>query len=108
MKPSLSQLSTIFYRYIRKKHLAVFVSVLFLCGQSVSGFSQGISSITCPADLVRNIDPGSCGARVIFPSTNDYITNADYFVTYSYNSGATFPVGTTKVIKQLLDQNGSP
>jgi hypothetical protein len=92
----------------RKKGLMAFLAMLFLCMQSVATFAQGTSSISCPADIVQNSDAGACTARVTFPLTNDVVTNANYFVVYSINSGAAFSIGTTRVTKQLLDQNGVP
>ncbi len=63
--------------------------------------------ITCPADIIQNNDPGTCTTRVNFPN-DTYNGDPNITVSYSKPSGAPYPVGTTRVTKQLLDQNGVP
>ncbi|HYC39247.1 MAG TPA: HYR domain-containing protein, partial [Chitinophagaceae bacterium] len=63
-------------------------------------------SITCPANIVRNNDPGVCGAVVTFAATaSDNCPGVT--VSYSPASGSTFPVGTTTVTATARDAAGN-
>jgi hypothetical protein len=80
----------------------IFLPVLLLFIHLVSLSAQ---TVNCPADIVQNNDPGTCSSRVTFPN----VANSDpnLTVVFSKPSGALFPVGTTTILLQLLDQNGS-
>ncbi len=52
-------------------------------------------AITCPGNVVHSSDPGVCNAIVTYsPAT---ATGTSPLITYSQNSGTTFPIGVTTV-----------
>jgi PKD-like domain/Secretion system C-terminal sorting domain/Glycine rich protein/HYR domain len=53
-------------------------------------------TITCPANITVNNDPGVCGAIVTYPPATATGSPAPV-ITYSQASGTFFPVGTTTV-----------
>ena len=52
-------------------------------------------TLTCPATVTRNNDPGQCGATVNYPAPT--ASAGCGLVTSSPPSGSFFPVGTTKI-----------
>jgi HYR domain len=67
-------------------------------GAGCASYSATVAccSITCPANITQNNDPGLCGAVVAFPApTADAVLCGT--VTCSPSSGSFFPVGTTTV-----------
>ena len=68
-------------------------------------FTLSAQTVSCPADIVQNNDPGLCSSRVVFPAVSNNDPNLT--IVFSRPSGAQFPVGTTTVTMQLLDQNGT-
>jgi hypothetical protein len=66
-------------------------------------------TITCPANFSVNNDPGSCSAIVNF--TGDHAATATGYpvptITYSPDSGTSFPVGTTTVTATATNSEGS-
>ncbi len=64
-----------------------------------------LPTITCPANITRNSDPGICGAVVTFAATSTG-TPAPV-ITYSHPSGSVFPVGTTTVTATATNACGA-
>ena len=66
-------------------------------------------TITCPANFSVSNDPGSCSAIVNF--TGDHAATATGYpvptITYSPDSGTSFPVGTTTVTATATNSQGS-
>ena len=59
----------------------------------------------CPGNVSQNNDPGACSAVVFYPdATTD--NNSDV-ITYSQNSGTSFPVGTTTVTVTATNNCGA-
>mgnify|MGYP001310950592 FL=1 len=63
-------------------------------------------TITCPANIVRNADPGICGAVVTYPPATATGTPTPV-ITYSVASGSTFPVGVTTVTATATNACGT-
>ncbi len=63
-------------------------------------------TITCPANIVRNADPGICGAVVTYPPATATGTPTPT-ITYSIASGSTFPVGVTTVTATATNACGT-
>lgn len=62
-------------------------------------------SITCPADIEVDNDPGECGATVVFEATfEDNCSGAS--VVYDPASGSFFDIGTTPVTATVTDGAG--
>ena len=61
-------------------------------------------SVTCPANIITNNDPGQCGAVVNFTATaTDNCTAVPVTITYSKNPGTLFAIGTTQVTVTATD-----
>jgi gliding motility-associated-like protein len=75
------------------------------CDQTVTVTDNEIPTITCPADVSVNNDPGYCYATVtlLTPLTNDNCAVA----SVTNNAPATFPVGTTTVTWTVNDIHGN-
>lgn len=67
------------------------------CSFNVTVTDTESPSITCPADVVQNNDPGNCSAVVTFtaPTGTDNCPGATTVQSLGLPSGSTFPVGTT-------------
>ncbi|UKN00093.1 HYR domain-containing protein [Paracrocinitomix mangrovi] len=65
--------------------------------------------INCPADIIVNNDPGSCGAIVTYtiPNGTDNCPGATTIITAGQASGTLFPIGTTTVTYQVTDASGN-
>ena len=61
--------------------------------------------ITCPADIIQNVDEGDCGAVVTYEATAT--DNCSALVTYDSDPGTVFPVGTTTVTATATDPAGN-
>lgn len=63
--------------------------------------------ITCPANIVRNNDPGQCSAIVQYntPTSDDPLDNVA-IMPPSLPSGSIFPVGTTAITWEATDGDG--
>ncbi|MBD3636564.1 MAG: HYR domain-containing protein [Crocinitomicaceae bacterium] len=66
-------------------------------------------SITCPANITQNNDPGSCDAIVnyVAPVGTDNCPGAVTALTAGLAPGSAFPVGTTVVTYQVTDASGN-
>ncbi|MEZ4776653.1 MAG: cohesin domain-containing protein [Bacteroidia bacterium] len=66
-------------------------------------------TITCPATINQNNDPGNCTAVVTFttPTGNDNLAGYSVTQTGGPASGAAFPVGTTSVTFTVTDAAGN-
>jgi|GEM_PF-6422503 len=66
-------------------------------------------TITCPANITVNNEPGTCGAVVnyIAPVGTDNCSGATTTRTAGLGSGATFPVGTTTETYTVTDAAGN-
>jgi gliding motility-associated-like protein len=75
------------------------------CQQTVVVTDNELPTITCPADIAVNNDPGQCYATVALgtPLTNDNCGVA----SVTNNAPATFPVGTTTVVWTINDIHGN-
>jgi len=81
--------------------LACLLSTLYSVNAQTATIQNQFS---CPADIVKNNDPGQCGAVVNFDATAD----TGVTVVYSRSSGTLFPVGTTNVKATAYDANWNP
>lgn len=77
--------------------LFVFSMLLSFCIESSAQMA------TCPSNIIKNNDPGQCGAVVNFAATP---ANANVSVIYSKQPGALFPVGSTDVTVTAYDDMG--
>ena len=61
---------------------------------------------SCPGDVIINNDAGNCSAVAtwVVPAANE---NCGLVITSDYNSGDTFPVGTTQVTYVATDPSGN-
>ncbi len=75
------------------------------CQQSVTVTDNELPTITCPANVSVNNDPGHCFATITLaqPVTQDNCGVG----TVTNNAPATFPVGTTTVIWTVNDIHGN-
>jgi hypothetical protein len=66
-------------------------------------------TITCPADITVDNDPGVCGAKVTYtaPVGTDECPGATTTQTAGLPSGSTFPVGLTTNTFEVTDAGGS-
>ena len=62
-------------------------------------------SITCPADITTNNDPGECYAQPLFSASGS--DNCGFTLGYTQLSGTQFPVGTTTVTATATDGAGN-
>ena len=75
------------------------------CVQNVTVIDNVNPTITCPADITVNNDPGKCGKNVTFvaTATDDCGVN----IVYSHQPGSFFPIGKTKVTVTATDPSGN-
>ncbi|MBR9920910.1 MAG: HYR domain-containing protein [Bacteroidetes bacterium] len=65
-------------------------------------------TISCPADIFQNVDPGTCGAIVDYMIvTNDNCPGETLMQTAGLPSGSLFPVGTTTNTYVVTDAAGN-
>ncbi|GIV30933.1 MAG: hypothetical protein KatS3mg029_0284 [Saprospiraceae bacterium] len=63
-------------------------------------------SINCPNNVSQSNDTGQCNAVVSYPAATA-TDNCSYTISYSQNSGTSFPVGTTTVTATATDAGGN-
>jgi hypothetical protein len=68
--------------------ISIYASTRVCCG--------GTCSLTCPANITVNNDPGICGAVVNYAMPSE-VGNCGGVITSDHPSGSTFPVGSTTV-----------
>jgi len=78
-------------------------------GQTFSAMVGNAPIITCPMDIVQTAPTGTCAAIANFAATAFDIEDLDISadVTYSQDSGTSFPVGTTVVTASVTDSDGN-
>jgi hypothetical protein len=78
------------------------------CTFNITVIDNEAPTITCPADITVNVDPGQCDAVVTYsvPSA-DNCPGAVTVLTGGLGSGATFPVGTTTESYEITDASGN-
>ena len=78
------------------------------CSFNVTVQSTAACTITAPANITRNVDPGSCGAVVTYePPVTSNCTGATVTQISGLPSGGNFPVGTTTNTFKVTDQSNS-
>jgi uncharacterized repeat protein (TIGR01451 family) len=79
------------------------------CQQTVTVNDTENPTITCPANITKNNDPGVCGAVVTYstPVGQDNCPGATTAQTAGLPSGSTFPVGTTTNTFEVTDSSGN-
>ncbi len=63
--------------------------------------------MTCPAHMIVNNDPGTCGAVVSYGVSSSDNCSVTHARTEGLASGATFPIGTTSNTYQATDASGN-
>jgi uncharacterized repeat protein (TIGR01451 family) len=76
------------------------------CSFTVTVNDEQPPSITCPANITQNVDPGQCAAVVTYttPTATDNCPGVGA-VTCMPASGATFPKGVTTVTCEVSDES---
>jgi uncharacterized repeat protein (TIGR01451 family) len=79
------------------------------CDQTVTVEDHESPTISCPANITKNNDPGTCGAVVTYttPVGQDNCPGATTAQTAGLPSGSTFPVGTTTNTFEVTDSSGN-
>jgi uncharacterized repeat protein (TIGR01451 family) len=79
------------------------------CNQSVTVNDTEAPTISCPANITKDNDPGICGAVVTYttPVGQDNCPGATTAQTAGLPSGSTFPVGTTTNTFEVTDSSGN-
>jgi uncharacterized repeat protein (TIGR01451 family) len=79
------------------------------CAQAVTVEDHENPTISCPADIAVNNDPGECGAAVTYttPVGQDNCPGAQTTQTAGLPSGSQFPVGTTTNTFVVTDASGN-
>ncbi|HGY91448.1 MAG TPA: HYR domain-containing protein, partial [Planctomycetes bacterium] len=79
------------------------------CMQTVTVEDNELPTITCPADVTVNADPGQCDAVVNYgpPTVSDNCPGVTFALTAGFASGSTFPSGTTVVTFTATDGSGN-
>jgi hypothetical protein len=79
------------------------------CNQTVTVNDTEPPTISCPANITKNNDPGQCGAVVTYtaPVGSDNCPGATTARTAGLPSGSTFPVGTTTNTFEVTDSSGN-
>ncbi len=78
-----------------------------ICVFTVTVVDNQLPTITCPANITRNNDPGVCGAVVTFPAPVAADNCPGVVVTSVPASGSVFPKGTTTVTSTATDAAGN-
>jgi hypothetical protein len=79
------------------------------CDQTVTVNDTEYPTISCPANITKDNDPGVCGAVVTYttPVGSDNCPGATTAQTAGLPSGSTFPVGTTTNTFEVTDTSGN-
>lgn len=79
------------------------------CQQTITVNDTENPTISCPANITKNNDPGICGAVVTYstPVGQDNCPGATTAQTAGLPSGSTFPVGTTTNTFEVTDSSGN-
>ena len=77
------------------------------CTQTITIVDEGAPTVTCPANIVVDNDPGLCAAAVSYNPTAWDDCDMNPTVTTSIASGFTFQVGTTTVDVLATDDCGN-
>ncbi|MFT6336579.1 MAG: hypothetical protein ACJATI_003338, partial [Halioglobus sp.] len=79
------------------------------CVQTITVEDNEDPTITCPADLTLNTDPGECFATLIYtePVGTDNCPGAVTTLTSGWGSGGTPPIGTDNVTYLVTDAAGN-
>ncbi|HQV51459.1 MAG: HYR domain-containing protein [Flavobacteriales bacterium] len=79
------------------------------CFFNITVVDNEVPTIACPADIIVDNDPGSCGAVVTYtePEGIDNCVFALTALATPLGSGDFFPVGTTTVTYDVLDADGN-
>src|SRR5207237_10174932 len=78
------------------------------CTQTVTVNDTENPTISCPANITKNNDPGVCGAVVTYttPVGSDNCPGATTAQTAGLSIGTTYPVGTTTNTFEVTDTSG--
>jgi uncharacterized repeat protein (TIGR01451 family) len=79
------------------------------CDQTVTVNDTENPTISCPSNITKDNDPGTCGAVVTYtpPVGSDNCPGATTAQTAGLPSGSTFPVGTTTNTFEVTDSSGN-
>jgi len=79
------------------------------CNQTVTVNDNEPPTISCPSNITKNNDPGTCGAVVTYttPVGQDNCPGATTAQTAGLPSGSTYPVGTTTNTFEVTDASGN-
>jgi len=79
------------------------------CSFTVTVIDAELPTITCPANITANNDPGTCGAVVNYAAIifNDNCTGSTLSQTTGLASGSVFPVGITTNTFIVTDVSGN-
>jgi len=79
------------------------------CSFDVVILDAEFPTITCPADITQNNDPGQCDAVVTFtdPAGADNCPDVSTIQVAGLPSGSQFPVGTTTNTFEVIDLSGN-
>jgi hypothetical protein len=79
------------------------------CTQTVTVNDTEPPTISCPSNITKDNDPGTCGAVVTYttPVGSDNCPGATTAQTAGLPSGSTFPVGTTTNTFEVTDSSGN-
>jgi len=79
------------------------------CTQTIKVEDHEAPTISCPGNIMKNNDPGICGAVVTYatPVGSDNCPGATTAQTAGLPSGSTFPVGTTTNTFEVTDTSGN-
>lgn len=79
------------------------------CAQTITVNDTEAPAISCPGNITKNNDPGTCGAVVTYatPVGSDNCPGATTAQTAGLPSGSTFPVGTTTNTFEVTDTSGN-
>ena len=79
------------------------------CEFTVTVLDTELPSISCPSDISIEGDIGTCGAVVTYnmPVGEDNCEGIDYQIIAGYESGTSFPIGTTSVEWKVYDSSGN-
>lgn len=80
-----------------------------ICTFKITVADQEAPTITCPANIEVNNEPGKCGAVVTYevPVGSDNCPDAVTELTEGLGSGAFFPVGVTTETYTVIDASGN-
>jgi HYR domain-containing protein/uncharacterized protein DUF11 len=78
------------------------------CSQTITVNDEEAPTISCPSNITKSNDPGTCGAVVNYtaPVGSDNCPGSTTAQTAGLPSGSTFPVGTTTNTFEVTDASG--